>query len=165
MASQFHNRTRLRILCQSSGAGGFAGTVEFDLEKSKICFQPEATTSIDASCLPMTRSEDDRSAFGGIRSWIAPELNAFISASLNGAEVYNHHTVLRQIQDRPDLHLKFLKLDFRQLTAEDGVLQRVTRPLHRLINLAVAFGLRDVVGDEVDVAHGGRRGLGLRVEG
>ena len=99
-------------------------------------------------------SDDDGVAVGWFGSGGAPELDALVAASLDRAEVHDHHTILIQIQERPDLHLEFLEFHVGEFATEDGVLERVTGAFHRLIDLAVALRLADVVGDEVDVAHG-----------
>lgn len=46
------------------------------------------------------------------------------------------------------------EVDRSELALEDGILQVHAEIAHGVVNLAQAFGVADVVGDEVGVSHG-----------
>src|SRR5262249_27044978 len=83
----------------------------------------------------------------------SPELDAVVAARADWSQVYQHHPVVLQIQDRPQVFLQALPLSRRQLAAENRELQRIAVPAHLLVYLPQPLGIGDVVGDQVNVSH------------
>ena len=88
-----------------------------------------------------------------------PEFDAVVAASTGRAEIDHHHAILVQIEDVPQLLLQRVKLQWVQLAAKDGILQRRAEAARLLVGLPEPLGIADIVADEKDVSHGGFRYL------
>jgi hypothetical protein len=78
-----------------------------------------------------------------------------VAAALGGAQIYEEDLVLVVMDDAAELDAEVDEIRGGELTLEDGVLEVVAVAAHDFEDLAEAFVVGDVVGDEVGGAHGG----------
>jgi hypothetical protein len=77
-----------------------------------------------------------------------------VAATFGGTEVDKKDLIPVVVDDAAEFDAKVDQVRGRKLTFEDGVLEVVAKTSHDFEDLAEAFVVGDVVGDEVGGAHG-----------